>query len=62
MKKTRTFRLDDNTMEMLDFIKRQYNVIQNKDKNTHMNFRSFSNATVIEKLIEKEYYSLNKNN
>jgi hypothetical protein len=58
MKKTRTFRLDDTTIEKLEKIKKAYDVFQNSRKYEGLNLKLFSTANVIEKLIEKEYQAL----
>lgn len=58
MKKTRTFRLDDSTIEKLGAIKNAYDVFQNSLQHEGLNLKVFSTANVIEKLIEKEYQAL----
>lgn len=58
MKVSRTFRLNDETMEKLRFCKKAYNLMQRNVENKNLNIRSFSTATVLEKLIEREYESL----
>lgn len=58
MKKTRTFRLDDSTIEKLESIRKAYDAIQENHKNNELNLKLFSTAKVIEKLIEKEYQTL----
>ena len=58
MKVSRTFRLNDQTMEKLHFLKSAYNEIQSKQINSMINAKSFSTANVLEKLIEKEYQEI----
>lgn len=54
MKTSRTFRLNDKTMDQLHYLKDAYNKIQNEQDNSMINVKSFSTATVLERLIEKE--------